>query len=235
MNPDETLPKLLRKRAEEYGNRKIAMREKKLGIWEEYTWSEYYRKVKYFSLGLLSLGLKKGDNVAILGENKPEWFWAELAAQAVGAIVVGIFTDCLPSEVMFYLSHSDSKIVVAYDQEQIDKILEIKDSLPLLEKVIFWDPKGLWNYKDPILMSFDNVLGLGEDYEKENTGVYEKHVDRGNSDDIAVLCYTSGTTGEPHCFQGLMSISQKNQKLFRKISAKSDPISFFMVPGCGKI
>jgi long-chain acyl-CoA synthetase len=197
LNPDETLPKLLRKRAEEYGAYKVAMRQKKFGIWEEYSWREYYEKVKYFCLGLLSLGLDKSDKIAILGENKPEWFWAELAAQSLGAVAIGIFTDCTPSEVKYYMEHSDSKMVIVHDQEQVDKLLDIKNDLPLLTKVIYWDPKGLWDYNDPILMSFDNVLKLGMDYDNENPGAYERVVDEGSGSDIAVLCYTSGTTGDP--------------------------------------
>ncbi len=106
----------------------MAMRVKDRGIWQSYTWKDYYEKVKYFSLGLMKMGLETGDKVSILGENKPEWYWAELAVHCAGATVVGIFTDCIPSEVKYYVEHSDSKFVVAHDQEQVDKMLEIKGS-----------------------------------------------------------------------------------------------------------
>ena len=204
-----TLPKLLRQNYEKYGDRKIAMRVKRSGIWQEYTWKDYYEKVKYFSLGLISLGLEWGDRVSILGENKPEWYWAELATQSTGGVATGIFTDCMPNEVKYYVEHSDSKFVIAHDQEQVDKLLipykdregnehpPLKDGLPLLKKVIYWDPKGVWNYDEPILMSFNKVIEMGEEYNKLHPDLFEANIERGSSEDIAVSCYTSGTTALP--------------------------------------
>ncbi len=193
----DTLPKFLKQNYEKYGDKKVAMRVKDFGIWQTYTWKDYYEKVKYFSLGLISLGLEKGDKVSILGENKPEWYWAELAVQAAGGVVVGIFTDCMPPEVKYYVSHSDSKFVVAHDQEQVDKLLQIKSELPLLKKVIYWDPKGLWSYTDPILMSFDEVIKLGQEYERLHPNLFEANIEQGSGEDLAIFCYTSGTTGLP--------------------------------------
>jgi len=193
----DTLPKLLKYNYEKYGDTKIAMRVKDMGLWQRYTWKDYYEKAKYFSLGLISLGLEPGDKVSILGENKPEWFWAELAVQAARGTVIGIFTDCIPSEVKYYVEHSDSKFVVAHDQEQVDKLLEIKDELPLLKKVIYWDPKGLWSYDEPILMSFNEVLSLGKEYEKSHPGLFEENIEKGKGEDIGIFCYTSGTTALP--------------------------------------
>jgi len=192
-----TLPKLLKQNYGKYGDKKVAMRVKDFGIWQTYTWKDYYEKVKYFSLGLISLGLEPGDKTSILGENKPQWYWAELAAQAAGGVVIGIFTDCMANEVKYYVEHSDSKFVIAHDQEQVDKLLQIKDELPLLKKVIYWDPKGIWNYDDPILMSFNKVIELGKECEKLHPGLFEANIERGSGDDIAIFCYTSGTTGLP--------------------------------------
>jgi len=194
---ENTLPKLLKKNAEKYGDRRNAMRVKDRGIWQRFTWKDYYENVKYFSLGLLSLGMKRGDKVSILGENKPEIFWAELGVQAVGGTMVGIFTDCTPPEVKFYVTDSDSTFVVAHDQEQVDKLLQIKEDLPLVKKVIYWDPKGLWNYEDPILISFPDMIQLGKDYEKNHPGLFEEIVENGKGEEIALICYTSGTTGLP--------------------------------------
>ena len=193
----DTLPKLLRENFKKYGNKKVAMREKDRGRWIPYTWENYYYKVRYFSLGLISLGLKRNDKVSILGENKPEWYYAELATQSAGAIVVGIFTDCIPSEVKYYLEHSDSNFAVVHDQEQVDKILQIRHDLPLLKKIICWDEKGLWSYHDSFIIFFDEVLKLGEAYDKENPHLFDANVDQGCGNDIGVICYTSGTTGLP--------------------------------------
>jgi long-chain acyl-CoA synthetase len=193
----ETLPQLLRENFKTYGPRTVAMRVKDRGIWREYTWEDYYLKVKHFCLGLIYLGLQRGDKVSILGENKPEWYWAELAVQSAGGAAVGIFTDCLPAEIKYYVEHSDSTFVVVHDQEQVDKALEIKNEVPKVKKVIYWDPKGLWSYKDPILLSFDEVLELGRSHEKEHPTLYEERVEEGKGADIAAFCYTSGTTGLP--------------------------------------
>lgn len=209
---ENTLPKLLKKNAEKYGDRRIAMRVKDRGIWQRFTWKDYYDRVKYFSLGLLSLGMKRGDKISILGENKPEIFWAELGVQAVGGTMVGIFTDCTPPEVKFYVTDSDSTFVVAHDQEQVDKLLQIKEELPLVKKVIYWDPKGLWNYEDPILISFSDMIQLGKEYEKSHTGLFEENIENGKGEEIALICYTSGTTGLPKgamiSHRGLVAIAQ---------------------------
>ena len=194
---DSTLPKLLRRNYKRYGETKIAERVKDLGIWRGYTWKECYEKIKYLSLGLVSMGLKRGDNISILGENKPEWIWTELAAQAVGGAAVGIFTDCIASEVKYFVEHSDSKFIVVEDQEQVDKLLQIEDELPLLKKVVYWDPKGLWGYDYQILISLDQVMRLGVTYERENPNFFDQSIDMGKGNDLAIICYTSGTTGNP--------------------------------------
>ena len=170
---------------------------KRFGIWQRYSWKDYYEKVKHLSLGLISLGLEPGDVVAIIGDNEPEWFWGEFAAQAAGGIVTGVFVDSIPSEVKFIANHSDARFAIVNDQEQADKFLEIKDELPSLKKVIYWDPKGLRNYDDPILISFYEVIELGKEYEKAHPGLFEQNVAKGKGDDIAFIYYTSGTTGLP--------------------------------------
>ncbi len=195
--PLDTLPKLLREKARRLGHREVAMRVKDRGVWKRYTWADYHERVRALTLGMVSLGLERGDKVLIIGENKPEWFWAELAAQCAGGVAVGVFTDCVPKEVQYYVEHADARFVVAHDQEQVDKVLEIKRSVPALRKVIYWDPKGLWGYDDPDLLSMDELLELGRREHREHPERFDALVDQGRGDEIAVLCYTSGTTGLP--------------------------------------
>ncbi|MDH5695571.1 MAG: AMP-binding protein [Dehalococcoidia bacterium] len=192
----DTLPKLIKSNHEKWGDG-VAMSMKNFGIWQRYTWQDYYERVKYFSLGLISLGLEPGDRVCIIGDNEPEWFWGEFATQAAGGVATGIFVDSIPSEVKYIAAHSDAKFAIVNDQEQTDKFLEIKDELPSLKKVIYWDPKGLRNYDDPIIISFTEVMKLGREYEKSHPGLFEQNVEKGKGEDIAFIYYTSGTTGLP--------------------------------------
>ena len=196
--PDlDTLPKLLRKLALQYGDRKIAMRVKDMGIWKSFTWQDYYDRVRDLCLGLVKLGFQRDDKICIIGENKPEWFWAELAAQSAGGVAIGVFTDCQGPEVKYFFEHSDSCFVVAHDQEQVDKVLEIKSELKNLKKTIYWDPKGLWAYEEPDLLAMEDVMQIGRELNQEKPELYDDLVDQGRGDDVAVFAYTSGTTGLP--------------------------------------
>ena len=192
-----TFPKLLKRNFDKFGDTQIALSVKDYGIWQSYTWKQYYENVKTFFMGMKSLGLEPGDKVSILGETKPESYFAQLAVHAMRGTVIGIFTDCLPDEVKYFVRHSDSKFVVAHDQEQVDKLLAIKDETPLVKKIIYWDPKGLWYYKDELLISFEEVLELGKEYDKSDPGCFERMIEEGDQEDVALFCYSSGTTGDP--------------------------------------
>lgn len=193
----DTLPKLLLRNYHRYGSTQAAVREKDKGIWQSYSWADYYDLVKHLCLGFISMGLKYGDKISILAENKPHAYWFELAAQASGGVVVGIFADCTPHEVEYYVSHSESRFVVCQNQEQVDKVLEIREKVPALQKIIYWDPKGLWSYSDSILMNMDQMLEIGKTYEKEHPGLFEESVEKTKGEDTAVFFYSSGTTGQP--------------------------------------
>lgn len=192
----KTLPQLLVKRAEIMGSR-VALREKDFGIWQEYTWQEYLEHVKYFFLGLMSIGFQRGDKVAIIGDNRPEWVMAELAAQAGGGVSVGIYQDSLPKEIAYIINHSDSVFLVVEDQEQVDKVLEMEEEIPNVRKIIYYDPKGMRHYRHPKLMGFTEVEELGRTYEQEHSDLFHEQVSMGVADDVAIICYTSGTTGFP--------------------------------------
>jgi len=191
----DTWPKILKHNYEEYGSSHIAMRYKQYGIWQPYTWKDYFVNVKYLALGLLSLGFEPGDKVLIIGDNAPQWYYAELAAQANHGASVGVYSDLTPLEIEYFAENSEARFAVVQDQEQVDKFLQIKDELPLLEKVIYWNYKGLAHYDDPILMGYKQVLQLGERYEEEHPGLFEQNVENGRADDVCALVYTSGTTG----------------------------------------
>lgn len=192
----ETLPKYLRLGYRKWAN-KIFMRRKTLGIWKGFTWQQVYEQVKYFGLGLASLGLEPGETVAISGENEMELFWAQYAALAMGGKVVCLYPDMTPGELQYILENSDSVYYIAEDQEQVDKALEIRDKLTLIRKIIYWDSRGMWHYRDPILMDFQRVQEEGRRLEGKNPGLFEESLERGKGDDPAVLSYTSGTTGLP--------------------------------------
>jgi long-chain acyl-CoA synthetase len=192
----DTIPKLIRRNYQRLGSL-TAMCMKRFGVWQRYSWQDYYHRVKYLSLGLVSLGLKPGDVVCIIGDNEPEWFWGEFAVQAAGGIATGIFVDSTPAEVNYIVAHSGARFAIVNDQEQTDKFLEIRDELPSLERIIYWNPKGLKNYDNPILTSFAEVMKMGRLYEETTPGSFEQRVAAQTGDDIAFIYYTSGTTDLP--------------------------------------
>ncbi|MFQ6015629.1 MAG: AMP-binding protein [Anaerolineae bacterium] len=194
---DLTLPKLLLRAAQKYGDHKVSMREKEFGIWRPITWQDYLENVKQLALGFVALGLERGDKVAMIGDNRPEGLWAEMATLCVGGIGVWIFQDCLIDEVQYIVDHSDAKFMVGEGQEEVDKALAVRDRCPKLKKVIWDDPKGMRHYQDPMLISVKEVQRLGRELEKKEPGLFEELVGQGKGDDVCLLFYTSGTTALP--------------------------------------
>jgi len=229
---NRTIPKLLRASALKFGD-KVALREKDLGIWQNITWQQYYEKAKNFGLGLLALGLKKTDKISVLSENNPEWLYTDIGAQSVGGVVVGIYPTNVASQVEYILEHSQSKFCIVGDQEQTDKVLEVKDRLPELQKIIIIDMKGLRKYHNPLIMSFDEVMRLGEDLKKNNPDLFEEMIDETEPEDTALMVYTSGTTGKP---KGAM-ISQRNaiasaRNFLESTPLKEDDVIVSYLPLC---
>jgi long-chain acyl-CoA synthetase len=193
----DTLPKQLLRNAERHPDR-VALREKEYGIWQSLTWGELTLRVAAFSRGLRELGLERGDRVAILGDNRPEWVIAELAAQCAGAISMGMYQDSAAEEVRFLADFAGARFVIAEDQEQVDKLLEVADLLPRVEKIVYDDPRGLRDYQHERLMPFSEVEALGDEGDPErNRSAFLAAVGAGRPDDVAILSSTSGTTGKP--------------------------------------
>jgi long-chain acyl-CoA synthetase len=192
-----TIPRLLVAKARQYGSRKVALREKAYGIWQEVTWQQYYDHVCTLCLGLVQHGMRRGDKIAVICGNRPEWLYLELAAQSAGAIPVGIFVDSLPHQVRFILEHAEARFVIVEDQEQVDKVLEVREALPHLERIIVDDTRGMEDYRDPMLTSLREVGALGRDLQAREPHLYDELVAKGEPSDVALLLYTSGTTGAP--------------------------------------
>jgi len=207
---DDTFPKLLVRNALRHPAR-TALREKELGIWQSCTWQAYLDAVRELALGLRELGLARGDKLAIVGGNRPEWVISELAAQAMGAASVGVYQDSTLNEVAYVIDHCDAGIVVAEDQEQVDKILDMMDRLPKVRHVIYTDARGLRGYRHPALLSFEAVRERGRAVLGRHPGLFDEEVAKGRADDLAIISYTSGTTGFPKgamlSFRNLLSMA----------------------------
>ena len=233
----DTFPKLLVRNAEVFGDRKIAMREKEFGIWQDFSWKDYHDHVKYFSLGMVSLGLQAGDKVAIIGDNRPEWVWGEVAAQAAGAVPLGLYQDSTLKEVSYIIDHSDASFVLAEDQEQVDKILDMKEQLPKVRYIIYSDPRGMRGYKQPFLLDFKEVENFGRELEQRDPGLFAENVARTKYEDLAFICYTSGTTGFPKgamlSFRNFLSMAANLMEVDNKFE-KDEFVSFLPLAWIGE-
>jgi len=195
--PDQdTLPKNFLLRVKELGPQ-VAMRKKQLGLWQEYTWNEVYEHVSNFCLGLVSLGLTAGETVGIIGENDPQMYWAQTAAHCARAHSCAIFSDATAADLVFVLTETDATFLVAHDQEQVDKALDVKSKITHIRRVIYWDDRGLWNYADPWLTSFQTIEDLGKEYKQKNPQLFEKMISETQTRDTVILSMTSGTTSLP--------------------------------------
>ncbi|MGD0919697.1 MAG: AMP-binding protein [Thermodesulfobacteriota bacterium] len=193
-----TLPQILYKQTEQLGQEKIAIREKMYGIWLAYSWKDYLRYARHVALGFVALGLKRGENIGIIIDNHPEWLFSEMGAQAMGAVTVNFFTSSIARELAVLLNRIQAAYVVAQDQEQVDKLLEMKEQLSHIRKVIYVDPTGMRTYLDhPWLMSFKELLRLGDELDRMEPDLFEEELRKGKPDEVALMIMTSGTTGSP--------------------------------------
>jgi long-chain acyl-CoA synthetase len=196
MPAPDTFPRLLLEHAQTRGDRP-AIREKDLGIWQTWSWKQVLDEVRTLSAGLHTLGVRRGDTLAIIGDNRPRLYWAMDAAQALGAIPVPLYQDSVAEEMAFVLSNAEVRIAIVEDQEQVDKLLEVKARCPTLELIVYDDPRGLRHYDRKLLRSYDDVQAAGRDLERGRPDFFEREVEQGRAGDVAIMLYTSGTTGTP--------------------------------------
>ncbi|WP_088342602.1 MULTISPECIES: long-chain fatty acid--CoA ligase [Rhodomicrobium] len=192
----DTFPKLLRLNAREHPA-DIALREKDFGIWHAWSWQRYHERVRDFALGLKALGIGEGDVVALMGDNRPDWVAGEIAAHAVKAMTLGIYRDALEEEAAYLINDGEAKLVIAEDEEQADKLLNLAGSIPSLAHIVYCDPRGMRKYDDPRLISAEALAAKGRELAAADPGLYDRLVDATRGGDVAILCTTSGTTANP--------------------------------------
>ena len=215
----ETVPQVFKRTVREYGDR-VAMRKKELGLWHDITWNKYYRLAKYVGSALISIGLQKGDCVSIIGDNCPEWVIIDMGVQCAGGVAVGVYSTNAWQQVEYVIQNSESKFFFVENEEQLDKWLHFRDQVPFLKKVIVWDLKGLRNFKDPIVMTYDDLLEMSLGIVEKDPNLFEDHMEKVTPEDLSVLIYTSGTTGPP---KGAM-LTHRNITWMGRAIARENPV-----------
>ncbi|MDJ0818192.1 MAG: AMP-binding protein [Desulfobacterales bacterium] len=193
---NETVPYRFKRAAARWGDR-VAMRKKEYGLWHDITWNAYFENVRNVACALMSMGLERGDCAAIIGDNSPEWVYADLGIQCCGAAATGVYATNAWPQVQYVIENSESKFFFVENEEQLDKWLHFKDEVPHLIKVIVWDTEGLRQFQDPMVMTFDELLQIGQQAFDENPQMLDERIAAIEPEDLSVLIYTSGTTGPP--------------------------------------
>ncbi len=231
----DTSPKLLLKHAEERGGRP-AYREKDLGIWQTWTWKQAADQVRDFACGLADLGVKRGDTIAIIGSNRPELYLAFDAVQAVGAIPVPLYAESVADEMLYVLRHAEVRMAICEDQEQIDKVQSVREKVPAIEHLIFEDSKGMRHYASDDLHSLESLIERGRAHGAANPDFFLAQVAEGKADDVAIIAYTSGTTGDPKgvllSFRGLLE-SARLQSEMELLTDKEEILAYLPLAWVG--
>ena len=191
-----TFPHLLLKHAAERPDAP-ALREKEYGIWQTWSWSDTARTVRHMACGLASLGLQRGQNLALISDNRPHLYMGFVAAQALGAVPVPLYQDAVATEMTFVMQDAEITVAFAENQEQVDKLLEVRETVPSIRTIIYDDPRGLRNYNQPGLISVEQLLAQGAAWDKAHPQAWDAMVAAVKPADVSVILYTSGTTGKP--------------------------------------
>ncbi|MGB5065229.1 MAG: AMP-binding protein, partial [Candidatus Competibacter sp.] len=192
----QTFPRLLFHHAQVRGNAP-AIREKDLGIWQTWTWSDVAERVRALASGLAALGFKRGDNLAIIGDNRPHLYMMMSAAQCLGGVPVPFYQDAVADEMLFVLKDAAIRFAAVEDQEQVDKLLDVRDQVPLLGHIVYDDPRGMRHYNQPFLHDIHALMEMGRIHNRNHPDFLDAEVVQGQADDVSVMLYTSGTTGMP--------------------------------------
>ena len=231
----DTFPKLVRENAERFG-RRVAIREKDYGIWQSYTWRDYFDQARLIALGLASLGFARGDKTAVVGDNRPQLYWSVMATQALGGVPVPIYQDSVEKEMQYILEHAETRFAVVEDQEQVDKLLHVRAQCPRLECIIYDDPRGMRSYSEPGLMSLTELMERGRKFEVGHPSHFDEELGRGRADDVAIICYTSGTTGVPKgamlSHRNLM-VTARNAAAFEGLKSDEEILSYLPMAWVG--
>jgi long-chain acyl-CoA synthetase len=230
-----TFPRLLLQHAQMRPN-KPAFREKDLGIWQTSSWAQVGNEVRALACGLAALGFKRGMNLAIIGDNRPRLYWAMAAAQCLGGIAVPLYQDSPAADMAYVLEDAEIEFAIVEDQEQVDKLLEIRQTLPRIGHIVYDDARGMRHYREPELASYEQVQQLGRDFESDNPTYFMNELNAGAGDDIAITLYTSGTTGKPKgvCLTHTAMISAAGGGVeFDRLSGDEDILSYLPMAWVG--
>ena len=234
-NEFDTIPKLMLYHARERGN-SPANRQKELGIWKSWTWSEVADEVKSLACGLASLGFQRGDKLAVIGNNRPRLYWSMVATQVLGGIPVPLYQDSVAEEMLYVLENADVKYAIVQNQEQTDKLLEIKERLPKLEHICYEEPRGMRNYSKEYIHYYKDIQENGEIFQNDNPDFFLSEIEKSHGSDIAIFLYTSGTTGDPKgvvlTFDNLI-ISSRNGIKFDSLTSEEEVLAYLPMAWVG--